>query len=306
MSETFRFGPYSVEATHLDKVLFPGEGITKGDLIDYYRDVAGSILPYLEERPVVMQRFPDGIGQDGFYMKDVPDYFPGWIKTVTVAKKGGSVTHAVVGNEATLVYLANQGTITPHVWLSRIDALRTPDRIVFDLDPPEGDFDSVRDGARAIRELVGGLGLVPFAMATGGRGLHVVVPIDREPDFDDVRAFARGVADLLAERRPDRFTTETRKEKREGRLFLDYLRNSYAQTAVPPYAVRPWPRAPVAMPIAWDELEDPDLRGDRWTIESARRRLARVDDPWKGHRRHARGLERAAERLSGLVEDAGS
>jgi len=306
VSETLRFGPYSVEATHLDKVLFPGEGITKGDLIDYYRDIAGSILPYLEERPVVMQRFPEGIGADGFYMKNVPDYFPDWIETVTVAKKEGSVTHAVVGNEATLVYLANQGTITPHVWLSRIDALRAPDRIVFDLDPPENDFDSVRDGARAIRELIEEVGLVPFAMTTGGRGVHVVVPIDRGPEFDDVRAFARGVADLLAERHPDRFTTETRKAKREGRLFLDYLRNSYAQTAVPPYAVRPRPGAPVAMPIAWDELDESDLRGDRWTIESARRRLARADDPWKGHRRRARELERAAERLSGLAAKTGS
>jgi len=306
VSETLRFGPYSVEATHLDKVLFPGEGITKGDLIDYYRDVSGSILPYLEGRPVVMQRFPEGIGEDGFYMKDVPDYFPDWIEKVTVAKKEGSVTHAVVGNEATLVYLANQGTITPHVWLSRIDALRAPDRIVFDLDPPEDDFDPVREGARAIRDLLDELGLVPFAMTTGGRGAHIVVPIDRGPDFDDVRGFARGVADLLAERHPDRFTTATRKAKRGRRLFLDYLRNSYAQTAVPPCAVRPRPGAPVAMPIAWDELADPELRGDRWTIESARRRLAGVDDPWKGHRRHARDLERAAERLSGLVGETGS
>lgn len=298
MSETLRFGPYSVEVSSSDKVLFPDAGVTKGDLIDHYRDVADWILPYLEERPVVMHRFPDGIDEDGFYMKDVPDYFPDWIETVTVEKEDGSVTHAVAGNEATLVYLANQGTITPHPWLSRTDALRTPDRIVFDLDPPEDDFDSVRDGARAIRELVDELGLVPFAMATGGRGLHVVIPISRGPDFDEVRGFARGVADLLAGRQPDRFTTQTRKAKRQGRLFLDYLRNSYAQTSVPPYAVRPREGAPVAMPIAWDELEDPDLRGNRWTIEGARRRLARVDDPWKGHRRHARGLEGPMERLS--------
>lgn len=303
MSETVRFGPYSVEVSNLDKVLFPDADVTKGDLIDHYRDVADRIVPYLEDRPVVMQRFPDGIDEDGFYMKKVPGHFPDWIETVTVEKEGGSVTHAVAGNEATLVYLANQGTITPHVWLSRIDALRTPDRVVFDLDPPDDDFGSVRESAWAVRETVDELGLVPFVMTTGGRGLHVVVPITRGPDFDEVRGFARGVADLLAGRHPDRFTTETRKAKREGRLFLDYLRNSYAQTSVPPYAVRAREGAPVAMPIAWDELDDPDLRGNRWTIETAMRRLTRVDDPWKGHRRHARALQGPIERLAERTDE---
>ncbi|MDX1622692.1 MAG: non-homologous end-joining DNA ligase [Gemmatimonadota bacterium] len=304
-SDTLRFGRYTVEISNRDKVLFPDAGITKGDLVDYYREIADTMVPYLEERPVVMVRHPDGIEEDGFYQKETPDYFPDWIGRVTVEKEGGTVTHVVCGNAATLVYLANQAVITPHVWLSRTDRLHHPDKLIFDLDPPEGDFGAVLHGARTIREFLIDLGLDPWVMTTGGRGLHVIVPLDRSAGFDTVRDFAHGVADELADREPDRLTTEQRKEKRGGRLFLDYLRNSYAQTAVPPYAVRPRPGAPVACPLAWDELDDPDLSGDAYTVENVFQRLGQMEDPWKGMRRHARSLSDPIDRLEEVRSGSG-
>lgn len=283
-------------------MLFPGAGVTKGELVDYYREIADPMLPYLRDRPVSMHRFPDGIEGEGFYQKEIPDYFPDWIQRVTVKKEGGEVTHVLCQDAATLVYLANQACITPHVWLSRRDELDRPDRMIFDLDPPGQDFAPVRRAARALHDLLEELGLVPFAMTTGGRGLHLVVPLDRSADFDAARGFARDLAELLARRDPERLTTEPRKEKRKGRLFVDVLRNAYAQTGVPPYAVRPRPGAPVAMPIAWDELGDPKLRGDRYDTRNAFHRLGRVEDPWKGMARRARSLRGPREKLDALLE----
>jgi bifunctional non-homologous end joining protein LigD len=298
MNETLHFGRYDVELSHLDKVLFPDAAITKETLVDYYRAVAERMLPFLADRPVTMQRAPDGIEADGFYQKEIPGHFPEWVDRVTVDKEGGTVTHVVVSNQATLVYLANQGCITPHVWLSRRDEPHHPDRLVFDLDPPEDGFELVRAAARALRALLGELRLAPYLMTTGGRGLHVVVPLDRSADFDRVRAFAKGIADLLAAREPKRFTTEVRKAKRGGRLFLDYLRNGYAQTSVPPFAVRARPGAPVAMTVGWEALDDDALRGDRWSVRDALDHIeGRGEDPWKGMGRRARGLARAEEAL---------
>jgi bifunctional non-homologous end joining protein LigD len=301
--KTLRFGRYNVELTNLDKVLFPDSGITKGEIVDYYRRIADRMVPYLDGRPISMQRFPDGIDRNGFYQKEVPDYFPDWIERVTVAKEDGKVTHVVCRNAATLVYLANQACITPHVWLSRVDKIHHPDRMIFDLDPPGDDFRAVRRAARAMRALLEELGLVPFAMVTGGRGLHVVVPLDRSADFDTVREFAREAAELLVRRDPQRMTTEPRKNKRKGRLFVDYLRNAYAQTGVPPYAVRPRARAPVAMPVAWDEVEGRKLRSDAYDIRNVFRRLAKAEDPWKGMGRRARSIDSARKELDARLEE---
>lgn len=295
---TIQLGPHTVETSSEDKVLFPDAGLTKGDLIDYYRRVADRMLPYLEGRPATMKRYPDGIDADGFYQQKASDYFPDFVERVEVPKEdGGTVTHAVIGNAAALVYLANQNTITPHVWLSRVDALRQPDRVLFDLDPPEGDdFGPVRDAARHLRARLEDVGLTAFVMTTGSKGVHVVAPIRRGPDFDDTRAFARELADALARDVPDAFTTEQRKDKRRGRVFLDTLRNAYGQTAVPPYAVRARPGAPVATPVDWDELSDVTPR--RYTIENLFRRLGQKDDPWQGFARHAASLDRARDALA--------
>ena len=304
-AEKVRIGRHTLSLSSLDKVLFPDVGVTKGDLIEHYRRVAPRMVPHMKGRPVSMQRYPDGIEGQGFYQKDAPDYFPDWIRRVTVEKKGGTVEHAICDSPAALVYLANQNCITPHVWLSRAERLHHPDRLIFDLDPPGEDFDAVRFAAGALRELLRELGLDPFAMTTGGRGIHLLVPLDRRADFDFVRAFARDAAEVLAGRHPDRLTTESRKNKRRGRLFLDVMRNSYAQTAVPPYAVRARAGAPVAVPIAWRELPDPALTGSRWNTRNLASRL-RKKDPWEGLARRARSLTAPRRKLDRLLASSAS
>jgi bifunctional non-homologous end joining protein LigD len=295
-----------VEISHPDKVLFPQDGVTKGELADYYQRVSQWMLPHVKDRPLSLQRFPAGIAKRGFFHKDVPDYFPDWVGRVEVAKHGGTVTHAVARNAKTLVYLVGQNTITPHVWLARADRIHQPDRLVVDLDPPPGsDFAAVRRAARRTGALMRELGLAPFAQVTGSKGVHVWVPLRRRASFEDVRAFAHDVAMLLAARHPEELTTEFRKAERGGRILVDIMRNNYAQTAVPPYAVRPRPRAPVATPIEWDELSDLNLRPDRWTVRNVLDRLERDGDPWSHVGAHARGLSAPSKRLQTLLAEAG-
>jgi bifunctional non-homologous end joining protein LigD len=293
----------TVEITHPDKVLFPGDGITKGDLADYYRRVGEWMLPHVKNRPVSMQRFPGGIGSRGFFHKDIPDYFPAWIRRVEVPKANGTVTHVIAADVDTLVYLVGQNTITPHVWMSRADRPWQPDRMVFDLDPPPGsDFNAVRRAARHTGELLSELGFTPFAQVTGSKGIHVWTPLRRRARHDEVRAFAGDVGRVLAARHPDELTSEWRKEKRDGRILVDVARNTYAQTAVPPYAVRPRPGAPVATPLAWDELSDSKLRPDRWTVKNVIRRLEAKGDPWAEIGSYARGISRARRRVASLLD----
>jgi bifunctional non-homologous end joining protein LigD len=294
-----RYGRRSIETSNEDKILFPDAGITKGDVLDYYDRIADHLLPHLEERPLVLQRFPDGIRKGGFYQKQVGEYFPGWITTtrVDVGASGGSQELVVCDRKATLAYLANQACLTFHPWLSREHRIQHPDLMLIDLDPPGGDFEAVRRAALLVRELLHELGLVSFAKLTGSKGIHVAVPLDRSSSFDSVRAFARGTMERLAARYPDELTTEQRKDKRRGRVYLDTGRNAYAQTAVAPYSVRPLPGAPVAAPIGWEELEEDTIGPRDVTIKSVFRRLGQRKDPWAGLRRRSRSLGRARERL---------
>jgi len=294
----------SVEVSREDKVLFPEDGVTKGDLVEYYRQVAPVMLRHLRDRPLVMHRFPDGIDGEGFYQKDTPEYFPEWIRRVSVEKEGGTVEHVVCSSAADLVYLADQACITPHVWLSTVGDLQRPDRIVFDLDPPDGGVAAVRSAARRVRDLMEEIGLVPFVMTTGSRGYHVVLPLRQETVFDDARDLAHDAARVLAARHPDELTVAQRKEKREGRVLVDYLRNSYAQTQVTPYAVRARAGAPVATPIDWDELGSVDPR--RYDLDAALRRLRQKDDPWQDLPRHARSFDGPREALDQLLEESGA
>jgi bifunctional non-homologous end joining protein LigD len=260
------------------------------------------MLPHVRNRPVSMQRFPGGIEQRGFFHKDVPDYFPAWVRRVQVPKSNGTVTHALVCDPETLVYLANQNTITPHVWLSRADKVWQPDRMVIDLDPPEGsDFNAVRRAARRTGELLTELGFTPFAQVTGSKGIHVWTPLRRRARHDEVRAFAGDIARVLAARHPDELTSEWRKEKRDGRILVDVARNTYAQTAVPPYAVRPRAGAPVATPLDWEELSDSKLRPDRWNVRNVLRRLSAKGDPWADIASYARGISRARRRIESML-----
>ncbi|QLH23024.1 non-homologous end-joining DNA ligase [Streptomyces sp. Rer75] len=298
-----RAGRHTVEISRPEKVLFPDDGITKSDLVDHYHAVSRLMVPQLRDRPLMMERHPDGIGGKPLMQKNAPDYFPEWVRRAVLPKEGGKVTHPVCDDTATLVYLVGQACITPHRWLSRADRPDHPDRLVFDLDPPDGNssgFEEVRWTARQVCGLLGELGLPGLLMTTGSRGLHVIVPLDRRADFDTVRAFARDAADLLAARHPDRLTTEMRKDQRGGRLYLDTQRNAYAQTAVTPYAVRARPGAPVAAPIDATELDDPALAPDRWTLRTFEERL--TDDPWVHADTRGRSLRTARRRLARLTE----
>ena len=291
----------SVEITHPDKLLFPADELSKADIAEYYESVSEWMLPHVQDRPLSLMIFPDGVDAQGFFQKNTPGHYPDWIKRVEAEKRGGTVTHALISSADTLVYLVGQNMITPHVWLSRADRLRQPDRVVFDLDPaPGADFAAVRRAARRTGDLLRDIGLEPFAQVTGSKGIHVWTPLRRRATFEDVRPFARAVAEVLATRYPEELTLEFRKAERGGRILVDVMRNNYAQTAVPPYAVRPLAGAPVATPIAWDELSDSKLRADRWTVSNVLRRLNSKGDPWADIASFARGLSRAGKRLKAL------
>jgi bifunctional non-homologous end joining protein LigD len=283
---------HEVKITHAGKILFPQDGITKGDLIRYYQRIASWMLPHLEGRPLSMQRFPDGIGRPGFFQKAVAAYYPKWIRTATVKKVGGTVKHVVCDDAATLVYLANQGCITPHTWLSRADKLDRPDQMIFDLDPSTEDIAALIEAAHSFQEVLDDLELPAYLKSTGSRGLHVVVPLDRKQDFDAVREFARSVAGIVAARKPAQYTMEPYKAKRLGRIFLDVNRNAYAQTAAPAYAVRARNGAPVSVPLHWSELGK-KFRPDGWTIRTIFDRLGKGEDPWKDFWRRAVSLDKA-------------
>ena len=304
MATVVRAAGRSVEVTSLDRILFPEASITKGHLIDYYRRAAEWMLPHVRHRPANLQRFPDGIGSPGFFQQEMPAYFPEWIRSVVVAKEGGEVRHVMLDDAATIVYVANQGTITPHVWPSRADRLERPDRMIFDLDPPGEAPEEVRRAAFAVRDLLDELELPAFVMTSGSRGYHVVVPLARRADFDVVRAFARDAADVLARREPDTLTTEIRKQKRGGRILVDTLRNAYAHTSVPPYAVRARPQAPVAAPIEWDELRRRGMHPRRFTLKNVIGRLDKDGDPWSDIGSKAASLGAARKRLDGIVRDS--
>lgn len=300
-----KFGEHSFEVSNLDKIFFPKEEYTKGDLIGYYEKIADTMLPYMKDRPVTMIRFPNGIDDKQFYQKDAPDYFPEWIETKAIKKEdGGSTDYVICNDEETLVYLANQACITPHIWLSRKDKIDYPDRLIFDLDPSRDDFSEVISAAKKIGNfLKEDLSLPVYIMTTGSRGIHLVVPLKREHTFDQVRAFAQKIARYLEDQYPEEMTTAVRKNKREDKLFLDVARNGKGQTAVTPYAVRPIEGAPVATPLDWDELDKASLSAQTYTIKNIFRRLGSKDDPWKDIDSKATSLKKAMEKLDKLFKE---
>lgn len=289
---------HTIEISHPDKIIFPDQSITKSGLVEYYQKIAGYILPYLEDRPLTMHRYPDGINGKDFYQKDEPDYFPGWIDTVNVKlREKGNQDFVVCNDEATLIYLANQASITPHIWLSQRDHLNNPDRLIFDLDPPEGDFEIVQEAARDLKKLFDKLEMKSFVMTTGSKGMHVMIPLDGKSTFDESRDFAKAVADKLAERRPDQYTVEPRKDKRRGRLFLDYMRNAYGQTAVAPYALRARKDAPVATPLDWEEALSSKTGPRSFHMGNIFKRLSQKNDPWHEISRHHYSISKAHSKL---------
>ena len=273
-------GGREIEVSNADKVLFPDAQITKRDLAEYWAKIAETALPHYRGRPLTMERYPDGVGDTGFFHKNIPDHFPDWINRVELHKEGGAVTHVIADDAATLVYLADQGCITPHLALARAKTPEHPDRLVFDLDPSDGDFGKVQETARAVRDALEDRSLPSFVTTTGSRGLHIVVPLDASAHVDALRPFARKIAHEVAEAHPRLATAEQRKDKRGDRVLVDTFRTAYAQTAVGPYAVRARPGAPVATPISWEEAFASDLAADHYTLANIFRRLGQIEDPW--------------------------
>jgi bifunctional non-homologous end joining protein LigD len=274
---SLRVGGRTVQVSSVGKPFFPDAGLTKGDLVGYYRDVAEVMLPHLRGRPLNLQRFPNGIEGHGFWQQGASEHFPDWVRTVTVERRGrgGTVDHVVCDDAATVVYLANLATVTFHAWTSTVEQLARPDLVILDLDPdPDQGLEVVRAAARAVSAACEEVGLTPFVQTSGSRGYHVVMPLRPGPDVEVVRDLAAELALLVAARDPARLSVEWRKVKRDGRLLLDTARNGYAQTIVAPYSVRPRPEAPVATPIDWAELGRVEPRS--YTVANLRRRLAPV------------------------------
>jgi bifunctional non-homologous end joining protein LigD len=299
-------GRQKIEISHPDKILFPGIRLTKADLAVYCQNIAKWMLPHIKNRALTLERCPDGIEDGCFMQQEAMIHFPDYVERAILKRKNGSdLTHVVCNNAATLIYLANMGVVTIHMWLSRIDTPDCPDRMVFDLDPPGNDFASVIKAAAILKELLEETGLVSFPMTTGSKGLHIVVPLDRQADFDTTRGFAKDIASILTARYPDFLTTEQRLNNRRGRLFLDVQRNAYGQTGVAPFTVRTQPECPVAAPLEWQELFDSntDIHARSFTIANILDRLEQMGDPWQGMTRRARSLRGPRKKLNQLMKN---
>jgi bifunctional non-homologous end joining protein LigD len=305
VSASITAGRRTVEVSRPDKLLIAPD-TSKLRLATYYEQVADAMLPHIAEKPLNYERYPDGIDGHRIFQQHASGHFPDWVRRVEVPKKGGTVEHVVATEPATLVYLANQACITFHSWLSRADQSRMltrPDRMIFDLDPSVEDPQEMLRAARIIVALLKELGLPQFAMTSGSRGYHLVVPLQRRADYDVVRPFSHDVARLAAERDPQLFTIEQRKAKRDGRILIDYMRNGYGHTSVAPYSVRARPDAPVATPLHLEELSDSDTRPTRHTLNTVPRRLEQDGDPWREIASAATTLTDARRRLGRLLAE---
>jgi len=290
-----------VNISHPDKVLFPSDGITKGELAAYYEAIAPLMLPHLRGRPVTMERYPSGIDKGGFLQKDVSKGFPDWLERIEAPKKGGVVHYPLVGDLRSMLWIANQNCITPHVWTSRVPHLYQPDICVFDLDPSEDEPEVLRAAALAVRDLLAELGMPSWAKTSGSKGFHIVVPLDGNAGYDEVAAFADSAARVLVERDPRHLTLEFSKADRGGRILVDVGRNGWGATFAAAYAVRAKGAAPVSAPCTWEEIEQGQVAPQTFTLRSMPERISKVGDLWKDLPRRGHSLERASEKLRGLA-----
>ncbi|HLT30178.1 MAG TPA: non-homologous end-joining DNA ligase [Myxococcaceae bacterium] len=268
--------PEKIEVTHPERVVYPKAGYTKADVVGYYRTVSPYLVPALEGRPLSLQRWPSGLKGKGFFQQNLEDA-PEWMSTASIEHSDRTVQHALVSDARDLRWLANRSVITLHMWSARTDALETPDWVVFDLDPAGEHFSEVLPLARSLRRLLEAAGLESIPKTSGKRGLHVLVPIARGPDHDQVTAWARGITRVLARLHPELSTTERMKSKRRGRLYLDALQNGRGKTVVAPYSLRDTPQATYSAPLRWSEV-NARLDPGRFTLANVKRRLDRVGD----------------------------
>ena len=284
--------------THPEKVLFPDAGITKGELASYYETIAPVMLPHIIGRPITMERYHRGIGAPGFFQKDVSKGFPEWLERVEVPKHGGVVHHPIVTDTRSLLWLANQNCITPHVWTTRAPNVYQPDICVFDLDPSKEDEpDVLRNAALALRDLLKELGLPSWIKTSGSKGFHIVVPLDGKTSMGEAARFAHRVAVLLVKRHPTQLTQEFSKVDRAGRILVDTGRNGYSATFAAAYAVRAKPSAPISAPCTWEEVERGDVHPRTFTLRTMSERVQKVGELWKELLKTKRSLKRPMLRL---------
>jgi bifunctional non-homologous end joining protein LigD len=281
-------------------VLFPEDGISKGDLAAYYEAVADVMLPHIEYRPVTMVRYPAGIGNKGFWQKDVSKGFPSWLQRVEVPKKDGVVHHPLVTDLESLLWITNQNTVTPHVWVSRAPDLMHPDVTVFDLDPSRDDQEMLRAACVGLRDLLDELGLPCWIKTTGSKGFHIVLSLDGSANMGEAAGFAHGVGRLLVERYPKELTLEFHKKDRAGRILVDTGRNDYSATFAAAYAVRARAGAPVSAPCTWDEVITGAVGPSTFNVRNMPARVKKVGDVWADMRKKRRSLKKAIAKLRSL------
>lgn len=266
--------------TNLDKVFWPREGYTKGELLHYYAEISPYLLPHLQDRPIVLVRHPDGVEGESFYQKETPEYAPNWVKTAAIHHSGDKMVHYTICNDqATLLWMVNQGAIEIHPWFSRWQKDDYPDIMVLDIDPePPSGFDDVLLLALAIREVLKRYGLEAFPKTSGATGLHVFVPIAPDHTYPEVARAAGYVASLVAKAFPEKATVERMVKKRGGKVYLDFLQNLRGKTVVAVYSPRPRPLAPVSMPITWEEVAEGKVRPTDFTIKNGLERVKKTGD----------------------------
>jgi len=292
-----------VRLTSPDKILYPEQGITKLELANYFRSVTDWILPHIADRPLVLVRCPEGREKECFYQKHPAVGTPANLRRIPVREQKKAVEYVVVDDTAGLISLAQIGALEIHAWGSRVDKLELPDRLIFDLDPdPRVSWSTVVQSARQVRLFLQELGLESFVKTTGGKGLHLVVPIDRRHDWDQAKAFCKQVADAIVTADPAHYTANMAKAARTGKIFIDYLRNGRGATAIVPYSTRARPGATVSVPLTWEELSA-RTHSDQYTIRNLARRLAFLQrDPWKGIGSSRQGLAGPMEKLRALSQ----
>ena len=281
--------------SHPDKVLFPDDGITKGELAAYYEAIAPVMLPHLRGRPLTMERYPAGIERQGFWQKDVSKGFPEWLERAEVPKKDGRVHHALVTDVRSLIWTVNQNTITHHVWSSRVPDLKHPDVCVFDLDPSTDDVETVRRAAIDLRDLLEKLTLQSWIKTTGSKGFHIVVPLDGKTPIGQVARFAGAVGKVFVGLQPDALTQEFAKVDRRGRIYVDTGRNGYHSTFAAAYTVRARRGAPVSAPCTWTEVERGEVEPATFTVRNILERVRTIGDVWAEMRERGTSLKRAIE-----------
>lgn len=272
-------GKTSLELTHLDKIYWPDEGYTKGDLIEYYRQIASFILPYLKDRPETLRRYPNGITEPSFYQKAVGKV-PSWIHTELIQHEDHRVRYLCIEDERSLLYVVNLGCIDINPFNSRVQSLYYPDYLVIDLDPEKVRFDAVIEVAQAVHAVLEEWKVPNFCKTSGATGMHIYIPMRAQYTFDEVKHFAELIAHFVHQRLPDLTSLERHPDKRQEKVYVDYLQNNFAQTIVAPYAVRPRPGAPVSTPLKWSEVKR-GLNPQDFNIKTVLKRFAKLGDLFK-------------------------